>query len=140
MDQRLSLITLGYPDPAAARGFFEALGWSGVSPGPDVTFFQLPGFILGVWSREELAKDSCRTDTGGWGGITLAFNVGSPGEVDAVLDEAVKAGAGLGRGGAETFWGGYSGVFIDPGGHPWEVAHNPAWNVGTDGATTMPTG
>jgi catechol 2,3-dioxygenase-like lactoylglutathione lyase family enzyme len=57
--------------------------------------------------------------------------------VVAVLDEARAAGATIGRPGAETFWGGYSGVFIDPDGHPWEVAHNPRWTVHDDGTTTL---
>ena len=66
--------------------------------------------------------------------MTLAHNVGSPGEVDAVLAEAKEAGATIGREGAETFWGGYSGLFIDPDGHPWEVAHNPHWTIEEDGS------
>jgi uncharacterized glyoxalase superfamily protein PhnB len=65
------------------------------------------------------------TDNGGWGGVTLAYNVRSPAEVDPVLVEEEKAGATIARTGAETFWGGYSGVFIDPDGHPWEIAHDP---------------
>ncbi|MDX6470677.1 MAG: uncharacterized protein QOF75_2480, partial [Gaiellaceae bacterium] len=75
---------------------------------------------------------------GGWGGVTLAHNVGSPAEVDAVIEEARAAGATIARDGAETFWGGYSGVFIDPDGHPWEVAHNPHWTLGADGSITLP--
>jgi uncharacterized protein len=58
--------------------------------------------------------------------VTLAHNVRSPVEVDAVLSEALAAGGTIVREGAETFWGGYSGVFLDPDGHPWEVAHHPA--------------
>jgi uncharacterized glyoxalase superfamily protein PhnB len=74
---------------------------------------------------------------GGWGGITLAHNVRSPEEVDAVLAEAESAGARIGRPGAETFWGGYSGVFLDPDGHPWEVAHNPGWAIAEDGSIRL---
>jgi uncharacterized protein len=69
--------------------------------------------------------------------VTLAYNVRSPAEVDAVLAEARQAGARIARSGAETFWGGYSGVFVDPDGHPWEVAHNPGWTVHDDGRTTL---
>jgi hypothetical protein len=69
--------------------------------------------------------------------VTLAYNVRSPAEVDAVIEEARAAGARIGRPGAETFWGGYSGVFVDPDGHPWEVAHNPNWTVHEDGSTTL---
>lgn len=138
MDQRLSLVTLGVADVARAREFYEALGWRGESPdGGDVVFFQVGGIIVGLWDREALAVDSAADDRGGWGGVTLAHNVASPAEVDAVLAEAEAAGARIARPGAATFWGGYSGVFFDPDGHPWEVAHNPGWVLGEDGSTRL---
>jgi hypothetical protein len=141
MDQRLSLITLGVGDVSHARVFYEALGWhldGGVDDETDnVAFFQTPGCIVALCDRGKLARDSGVTDSGGWGGVTLAYNVRSPEGVDAVLAEAKKAGARIARSGAKTFWGGYSGVFIDPDGHPWEVAHNPGWTVHEDGRTTL---
>jgi uncharacterized protein len=76
-------------------------------------------------------------DSGGWGGVTLAQNVGSPEEVDAILAQARAAGAAIPRSGAETFWGGYSGVFVDPDGHPWEIAHNPGWTLLDDGSIRL---
>ena len=132
MEQRLSLVTLGVADLERAVAFYAALGWE---PGndvaaQDVAFFQGPGMIVALWHRDELAADSAVADGGGWGGITLAHNVRSPEEVDAVLAEAERAGATIGRTGAATEWGGYSGIFIDPDGHPWEVAHNPFWTMG----------
>src|SRR5437763_14094801 len=126
MDQRVSLITLGVADIHRARRFYEALGWEGESPDDDVVFFQTGSMIFALWSREKLAADSAVSDPGGWGGVTLAHNVPSPEAVDAVLSHAEAAGATIGRPGAATCWGGYSGVFIDPGAHPCEVAHNPA--------------
>ena len=93
--------------------------------------------IVALWGREQLAEDSVTADSGGWGGITLAHNVGSPEAVDAVLAEAERAGGTVARPGAETFWGGYSGVFHDPDGHPWEVAHNPFWTLGPDGSVSL---
>jgi uncharacterized protein len=137
MEQRLSLITLGVADTAKSRAFYEALGWVGESPDGDVVFFQTGGMIIGLWGREHLASDSSVTDTGGWGGVTLAHNVESAERVDVVLAEAAEAGATIARTGAPTLWGGYSGVFIDPDGHPWEVAHNPFWVIGEDGSTTL---
>ena len=71
--------------------------------------------------------------------ITLAYNARSPADVDAVLDEARGAGARIARESAETFWGGYSGVFVDPDGHPWEVAHNPHWTIEADGSIVLPS-
>ena len=138
MEQRLSLVTLGVSDLERARTFYEALGWTtGAAPADDVVFFQCGGMIVALWARDELAKDSGVQDPGGWGGITLAYNTRSPEEVDAVIAEAERAGATIPRRGAETFWGGYSGVFVDPDGHPWEVAHNPGWTITGDGSVEL---
>jgi predicted lactoylglutathione lyase len=138
MEQRLSLVTLGVRDLQRARAFYEALGWStGAAPGDDVVFFQAGGMIVSLWSRASLAEDSGVEDAGGWGGVTLAYNTRSPQEVDAAIEEARRAGARIAREPAATFWGGYSGVFVDPEGHPWEVAHNPHWTVREDGSIAL---
>jgi uncharacterized protein len=138
MEQRLSLVTLGVADLDRARTFYERLGWvTGAAPADDVVFFQAGCMIVALWDRTTLAEDSGVTDGGGWGGVTLAYNARSPAEVDAVIDEARAAGAQIPRGGAETFWGGYSGVFVDPDGHPWEVAHNPHWTLENDGSIRL---
>ncbi|HEX2436592.1 MAG TPA: VOC family protein [Solirubrobacterales bacterium] len=138
MDQRVSLITLGVADLERARAFYEALGWTtGAEPGADVVFFQAGGMVVALWDRARLAEDSTVEDGGGWGGVTLAYNVRSPAEVDAVIEEARAAGAKIGREPAETFWGGYSGVFVDTEGHPWEVAHNPRWTVRDDRSVSL---
>ena len=100
-------------------------------------FFQTGGMIVALWSREKLAADSVVHDNGGWGGVALAYNAESPAAVDAVLAEAEAAGGTIGRAGAATFWGGYSGIFIDPDGHPWEVAHNPGWRLDADGSVHL---
>ena len=137
MDQRVSLITLGVADTARARAFYERLGWTGESPDGDVVFFQVGGMVVALWGRDKLAEDSAVTDGGGWGGVTLAHNVSSPEQVDATLATAERAGAAIGRSGAPTPWGGYSGVFIDLDGHPWEVAHNPGWRLADDGTVHL---
>jgi len=138
MEPRISLITLGYRDFDRARRFYQELGWSGRSPDGEVVFIQVGGMILGLWDRALLAADSTVDDAGGWGGVTLAHNVGSPAEVDAVLARAEAAGATIGRPGRPTDWGGYSGLFIDTEGHPWEVAHNPGWDLRPDGTVVLP--
>lgn len=137
MEQRISLITLGVRDVHRAWDFYNALGWDGETPDDDVVFFQANGMIVSLWNREKLAADSCVTDGGGWGGITLAHNVRSPEAVDEVLDQARAAGGTIPRVGAPTFYGGYSGIFVDPDGHPWEVAHNPGFPIDDDGTTRL---
>ena len=137
MEQRLSLVTLGVRDLERAEKFYRALGWERGNEDDEVAFFQCGGLVVALWDRGSLAEDSAVEDSGGWGGVTLALNVRSPDEVDQVLADAAAAGAVVGRPGAETFWGGYSGVFVDPDGHPWEVAHNPFWTVTDDGRTLL---
>ena len=139
MEQRVSLITLGVRDLPRARRFYEALGWTtGAAPADDVAFFQAGGMVLALWGREQLAEDSGVPDAGGWGGVTLAHNVRSPAEVDAVTEEVRAAGGTIVREPAETSWGGYSSAFVDPEGHPWEVAHNPQWPLAEDGSVELP--
>jgi catechol 2,3-dioxygenase-like lactoylglutathione lyase family enzyme len=141
VEQRVSLITLGVSDLARSRRFYEGLGWRArARPDDDVVFFQAGGLVIALWGRDRLAEDSVVEDGGGWGGVTLAHNVRTPAEVDAVLAEAEAAGGTLARAGAETFWGGYSGVFVDPEGHPWEVAHNPHWTIADDGSIDIGSG
>ena len=138
MEQRVSVVTLGTADLERARAFYEALGWeTDAEPGSSIVFFQAGGMIVSLWGRDELAKDSGVEDNGGWGGITLAHNVRAPGEVDELIERARGAGARIAREPGETFWGGYSGVFVDPDGHPWEVAHNPYWTLGADGSIRL---
>lgn len=139
MEPRISLITLGVKDVRRSRAFYEDLGW--VSPSPpagDIAFFQAGSMVLALWGRRDLAEDTGVVDGGGWGGVTLAHNVGSPEEVDVLVDRATAAGAAVARAPGPTFWGGYSGVIVDPDGHAWEIAHNPHWTLGPDGAVRLP--
>jgi uncharacterized protein len=139
MDQRISLITLGYRDYRRARGFYAAMGWTNaVAPDDEVVFFQAGGMIFALWDRAKLAADSGAVqDAGGWGGVTLAYCVASPEAVDEVLARAKASGGSVPREGGTTFWGGYSGIFVDPEGHPWEVAHNPGWTLNDDGTISL---
>jgi len=138
MEQRVSLITLGVASLLRAKRFYEALGWrTNAKPQDEVVFFQSGEMVLALWGRDKLAQDSGVSDPGGWGGVTLARNLASPEDVDEAIETARRAGAWIAREPAETFWGGYSGVFVDPDGHPWEVAHNPHWTLSPDGSVTL---
>jgi uncharacterized protein len=139
MEQRISLVTLGVTDLARARAFYERLGWRGQEIQQTV-FFQAGPLAVVLWGRAALAADSGIDDRGtdGFGGMALAHNVRSRAEVDEVLADAVAAGATVTRPAAETFYGGYAGCFTDPDGHVWEIAHNPGFLLGPDGALTVP--
>ena len=138
MRQRVSLITLGVRDLTRAQRFYEALGWkTGAGPDDDIVFFQAGDMIVALWDRRKLAHDSCVSDAGGWGGVTLALCLPTPEDVDATTEQARAAGAVIGREPGETFWDGYSSIFIDPDGHPWEIAYNPHWTLTTDGGVRL---
>lgn len=141
MDQRLSLVTLGVRDLAAARAFYQRLGWKESPPSNnDVAFFQCGGMILGLWSRDSLAEDVRIGAPGtGFSNISLAQNVRSKAAVDAVLKEAEKAGARILKPAADVFWGGYTGYFADPEGFAWEVAWNPGFTILEDGSVKLPS-
>ncbi|MDQ6731684.1 MAG: VOC family protein [Actinomycetota bacterium] len=139
METRVSLITLGVADLAAARHFYAALGWQG-QEAQETVFVQAGGLALVLWSRSKLAEDVGVEDTGddGFGGVVVAQNVRSRAEVDAIMADAEAAGARVTRPAAETFYGGYAGVFADLDGHLWEIAHNPGFTLAPDGALVLP--
>lgn len=136
MKPRISMITLGVRDLAAAIEFYEqGLGLPRMDSPPQVAFFTLNGSWLGLYGREALAEDAQISPAGeGFEGFALAHNVGSEEEVDAVIAQAVGAGATLVKQPQHVFWGGYSGYFKDLDGHLWEVAHNPLFWVGPEDA------
>jgi len=138
MKPRISMITLGVRDLAAAVKFYETgLGFSRMESPPEVAFFTLTGSWLGLYSRDALAEDATVPPEGnGFEGFTLSHNVSSEEEVDAVMSQALAAGATLVKTAQKVFWGGYSGYFKDPDGHLWEIAYNPLFWVGPrdDGA------
>ena len=135
MQPRISMITLGVSDMARSVAFYEqGLGFPRMESPPTVAFFTLNGSWLGLYGREALAEDAQVSAEGrGFNSFALAHNVGSEAEVDALLKQAVAAGATLLKPGQKVFWGGYSGYFADPDGHLWEIAYNPfCWIGPTD--------
>jgi catechol 2,3-dioxygenase-like lactoylglutathione lyase family enzyme len=141
MDQRISLVTLGVRDLARARAFYlDGLGWTASGASNEaVTFIQMNGVALGLWSRESLAEDAGVADTDAtFSGVSIAYNARDRAEVDRVLARAEAAGGRIVQPAREVFWGGYSGYFTDPDGHLWEVAWNPFWEVTEDGRVVLP--
>jgi predicted lactoylglutathione lyase len=139
VEQRLTLLTLGAADYERSKAFYEALGWSPALEVQETAFYQANGVILALWARDKLAGDTGVEDEGArWGGITLAQNVRSREEVHAVIEQARVNGAEIAREPAETFYGGYAGVFRDLDGHAWEVAHNPGFGLDDAGNVVLP--
>ena len=138
---RLSLITLGVTDLVRATSFFEALGWRKSSASnDDVSFFQLGGLALSIFSREALAEDAAVSSQGsGFTGVSLAINLESEAEVDRVVAEWVSCGGTMLKQPQRVFWGGYSGYVADPDAHLWEFAHNPGFALLADGSMQLPS-
>ncbi|HEX2103102.1 MAG TPA: VOC family protein [Solirubrobacteraceae bacterium] len=140
MEQRITLVTLGVANLARAKAFYEALGWRGQEV-QETVFLQAGCMAVVLWGRDKLARD-CGLEPAppgsGFGDIALAHNVRSRPEVDDVMAAAEAAGATVTKPPAETFYGGYAGVFLDPDGHAWEIAHNPGFTLADDGSLTLP--
>jgi predicted lactoylglutathione lyase len=138
---RISIITLGVRDLAASVRFYEALGWRRSTVSNDeIAWFITADSVLGLYPHEEMAADATvpAGEPGGFRGVTLSINLGSPAEVDAAMDTAVAAGARAVKPPQKVFWGGYSGYFGDPDGHLWELAHNPNFAHTPSGQLDLP--
>jgi len=127
MDQRISIITLGVRDLAAARSFYQRLGFTeaGISQ-QAIAFYDMGIFAFALYAASDLADDIGEPlQAPGKSPVTLAYNVHEKGEVATILAEAEAAGGRIVKPAQDVFWGGHSGYFTDPDGHYWEVAWNP---------------
>jgi len=133
MKAYISIITLGVSDlPRSVQFYRDGLGLpTTYKPGEGIAFFQLNSTWLALYPYAALAEDAALpAERARFGGVTLAHNLASKAEADEVIAQALAAGATLLKPAADTFWGGYSGYFADPDGHPWEVAWNPFFPLG----------
>jgi catechol 2,3-dioxygenase-like lactoylglutathione lyase family enzyme len=140
MEQRISLITLGVADLQRAVAFYErVVGWKAEASPPGVVFFDLNGVVFALWPHDELAKDMglATVSLPNYRGYSLAHNVQSEEEVDAIFTRLKNNGATVLKEPQKVFWGGYSGYFSDPDGHTWEIAYNPFWTIQEDGRVWM---
>ena len=140
---RLTVITLGVSDMRASMAFYEALGFTRKfrATGEAVAFFDTGGIVLGLFPWDQLAQDVTLPDhprPKTFRGTTLAWNCRSAEEVEAVLDFAISKGASMLKPAHTTDYGGYSGYFADPDGHPWEVVVAPGIEVGEDRRVYLP--
>jgi catechol 2,3-dioxygenase-like lactoylglutathione lyase family enzyme len=137
MEQRVDFVTVRVTDlDASTRYYVEGLGWEPLLGVPgEVTFFQIgPGKTLSLFEA-----GGFDADLGGAvdATFTLAHNVGSDAEVDAVVDQMAAAGASVLKAPQAADWGGYHATVIDPAGVCWEIAHNPGWSVADDGTVSI---
>ena len=142
MEPRISLITLGVADLQRAVDFYErVLGWKVAQHPPGVAFFDLGGLVFALFPHADLAHDmQCDAPLsrgGGYEGFSLAHNLRSEQEVDALFAQLSRHGATIVKPPQRAEWGGYSGYFADPDGHKWEVAYNPYWDIGADGRISL---
>lgn len=134
MKPRINVLTLAVSDLARSVAFYQGgLGFptQGIV-GTEfehgaVAFFDLEsGLKLALWGRGNLEQDTGlpRSQSSSTA-FSLGHNVRTRAEVDAVMDEALRAGARLVKAAEDTFWGGYAGYVTDPDGHLWEIVWNP---------------
>ena len=134
MQQRVSLITLGVKDMAKSAAFYEALGWARVDSPDGVIAFDLIGQTLGLYPLADLAADlGLPVEELGAGRMTLGYNTAEKAEVEPLMAKAEQAGGRILKPAQDVFWGGHHGYFADPGGHIWEIAHNPFSPLGPKG-------
>jgi len=144
---RISIVTLGVRDMATSIAFYQELGWRRSTASNDqIAWFVTADSALGLFPHAELAADAGVpagepgrvAEPGGFRGMTLAVNLGSPAEVDTAMAVAQAAGGTVVTPPEKVFWGGYRGYFADPDGHLWELAHNPNFTFTDSGQLDLP--
>ncbi len=142
MKPRVTVITIGVDDLGRSLAFYRdglGLATDGIVGEQfvhgAVVFFDLqPGLKLALWPRDAIARDAgiAKSPTGA-SEFTLGHNTSSREEVDAVMEQALRAGARIVKGAQDTFWGGYAGYFQDPDDHLWEIVWNPQFAIAPQG-------
>lgn len=139
MQPRMSIITIAANDVERLAAFYEGLGLARHPAfGDEVEFFQMGGVILALFRRKDAESDAGVQFADGVSRVYLAYNTRSDAEVDQVLAEAERAGGTIVKPAGRAFWGGWYGYFSDPEGNLWEVAHNPAFPIDTEGNISLP--
>jgi predicted lactoylglutathione lyase len=138
MQHQLSVINVGVDNLARSRTFYcEGFGWTPVFENDEIAFFQMNGFVFGIWLKESMAADSMRKDFHAHGAFCLAHNVPRREDVEVVMTKLVAAGGLVVRAADEPAHGGYRGYVSDPDTHLWEIAWNPAWSMDAAGHVTF---
>jgi predicted lactoylglutathione lyase len=134
----VTCITLGVKSLSKAAAFYQKLGFVAGPKMDGVAFFQMQGTVLSLFGMDALAKDAgLKKSWGKPGGCSLAINLAAKAAVDRFYAKALKAGAQAQKPPEDAFWGGYSGYFMDPDGHLWELAWNPFWKLDRQGQVSL---
>lgn len=138
MQQQISVITLGVEHLERSKRFYvDGFGWSPVFENAEIVFYQMNGLVLGTWARAALEADMGRSGLTAPGAFSLAHNVGSSDEVEALIGRLAAAGGTVLRPADAPPHGGFRGYVADPDGHGWEIAWNPAWAIDAAGHVTF---
>jgi catechol 2,3-dioxygenase-like lactoylglutathione lyase family enzyme len=138
MQQQLSVITLGVADLARGKRFYvEGFGWTPVFENEEIVFFQMNGFVLGLWLKEKLAEDMRQAAPAPSGGFSLAHNTRTREEVQPILDRLAAHGGTILKPPVEPPFGGLQGYVADPDGHAWDICFNPGFAIANDGGVTF---
>ena len=143
MAAHLNVVTIGVTDFARSVKFYSDLGFERrmKATGDEIAFFDAGGLIIGLFRWDMLAEDAqipVEPRPQAFRGITLAQMCRTDAEVDALMSQALAAGATLLKAAHNTFFGGYSGYFADPDGHAWEAVRAPGFTFAADGHVTLP--
>lgn len=141
-DQRMSILTIGVVDVDAARQFYQDVVGFKPFMTEGMTLFDMGGIVLGLWERDKLHQDmglmgnTC--PKGACPNFAIAYNTRSRAEVDEIFERLKNHGVEITVEPHAASWGGYSGYFLDPDGHAWEVVHNPHWALTETGQVQIP--
>ena len=134
MQQQMAVITLGVKDLQRSRRFYvDGFGWKPAMDTSEVVFFQMNGFVLGLWADTSLAEDAARQPFVRPGPYALAHNVPAKEDVQLAMDQLLAHGGSELRAASAPEHGGYRGYVADPDDHTWEIAWNPAWPIDDEG-------
>lgn len=140
MQQQISVVTLGVADLARSKRFYvEGFGWTPTFENDEIVFFQMNGFVLGLWLLEKLSEDMRRDLATPRAGVSFGHNVRTGEEVQPILDRLAAHGGTILKPPTEPPFGGLQGYVADPDDHAWDIVWNPGFKIADDGAVTFGT-
>lgn len=138
IQQQISVVTLGVADLERSKRFYaHGFGWTPVFENEEIVFFQMNGFVLGLWLLSALAGDMQRQLTAGRGAVSLGHNVRTEAEVQPIIDQLVAHGGTLLKAPVAPPFGGLQGYVADPDDHAWDIVWNPGFKIADDGTVTF---